>query len=221
MAQPPNAPRIPSTRARGRLFVVAAPSGTGKTSLVKGLMARVPTLSCSISHTTRPPRPNEVEGKDYYFVNKTTFQKMIEQGAFLEHASVFDHFYGTGTQPVEQTLSQGRDLLLEIDWQGAQQVRRHLPEAIDIFILPPSTEALETRLRNRATDTDEVIARRLLDSVTELSHWQEFKYALVNDQFERALSDLTQLVTQDPRPFATDRTELAALMDRLLAAPKA
>jgi len=184
-------------------------------------MARVATLSCSISHTTRPPRPNEVEGKDYYFVNTTTFQKMIEQGAFLEHASVFDHFYGTGTQPVEQTLSQGRDLLLEIDWQGAQQVRRHLPEAIDIFILPPSTEALETRLRNRATDTDEVIARRLLDSVTELSHWQEFKYALVNDQFERALSDLTQLVTQDPRPFATDRTELAALMDRLLAEPKA
>ncbi len=216
MAEPPTATQGPTTRTRGRLFVVAAPSGTGKTSLVKALMARVPTLGCSISHTTRRPRPNEVEGKDYYFVDKPTFQAMIEAGAFLEYADVFDHFYGTGRQAVETALSQGKDLLLEIDWQGAQQVRQRLPEAIDIFILPPSRAELEARLRSRGTDSLDTITRRLKDSVTELSHWQEFKYVLINDQFEQALSDLTQLVTQDPRPFATDRAELAAFASSLL-----
>ena len=175
---------------RGRLYVIAAPSGTGKTSLVKALMARVPTLGFSVSHTTRKPRPNEVPGRDYHFVDHATFRRMIDAGEFLEHASVFDNLYGTSQAAVETALVAGRDLLVEIDWQGARQVRARLPEALDVFILPPSRAALEERLRGRGTDSAEVIARRLADSVTELSHWGEFRYVVVNDRFEEALADL-------------------------------
>jgi guanylate kinase len=202
--------------ARGRLFVIAAPSGTGKTSLVKALMARRPSLAFSVSHTTRPPRPNEVDGRDYHFVDTHTFQKMIDDGDFLEHARVFDNFYGTSRHQIDQALRAGRDLLLEIDWQGAAQVRRHLPEAIDIFILPPSRNALEARLRGRGTDSEEVITRRLQDSVTELSRWADFRYVIVNDDFETALGELTRLVDGDMTALRRDRPGLADFAQSLL-----
>ncbi|HZF18027.1 MAG TPA: guanylate kinase [Steroidobacteraceae bacterium] len=180
--------------SRGRLFVIAAPSGTGKTSLVKALMAAIPTLAVSTSFTTRSRRPTEHDGRDYHFVSREAFEQMVRRGAFLEHATVFDNRYGTGREQVEAALGRGQDLLLEIDWQGAAQIRKALPEAITTFILPPSRSALEQRLRARGTDTEEVIARRLKDSVTELSHWQDFEYLVVNDDFERALGDLKSIV---------------------------
>lgn len=202
---------------RGRLYVIAAPSGTGKTSLVKALMARVPGLAFSVSHTTRKPRPNEVDGRDYHFVDADRFRQMIAEGAFLEHARVFDNYYGTSRGQVEAALARGQDLLLEIDWQGARQVRERLPEAIDIFILPPSRATLEERLRGRGTDSPEVIARRLGDSVTELSHWGKFRYVIVNDRFEQALADLEQIVGGNAEAFLASRAGLAAFADSLLA----
>lgn len=202
---------------RGRLYVIAAPSGTGKTSLVKALMARVPTLGFSVSHTTRKPRPNEVPGRDYHFVDHATFRRMIDAGEFLEHASVFDNLYGTSQAAVETALVAGRDLLVEIDWQGARQVRARLPEALDVFILPPSRAALEERLRGRGTDSAEVIARRLADSVTELSHWGEFRYVVVNDRFEEALADLERIVAGRGAGLEAGRPGLAEFAARLLA----
>jgi len=201
---------------RGRLYVIAAPSGTGKTSLVKALMARVPGLAFSVSHTTRKPRPNEVDGRDYHFVDADRFRRMIANEEFLEYASVFDNYYGTSRGQVEAALARGDDLLLEIDWQGAQQVRAHLPEAIDVFILPPSRATLEERLRGRGTDSPEVIARRLGDSVTELSHWAEFRYVIINDRFEQALADLERIVGGDAASFTGSRAGLAAFAHTLL-----
>lgn len=201
---------------RGRLFVIAAPSGTGKTSLVRALMERSPSLAFSISHTTRQPRPNEIDGRDYHFTDRSRFENMIAQGEFLEHAEVFDNLYGTGRRNVESALEAGRDLLLEIDWQGAAQVRSRLPEAIDVFILPPSREALEQRLRGRGTDSEEVIQRRLKDSVTELSRWHEFRYVVVNDHFDRALADLQHIVAGDAAVYRSDRSELGAFASSLL-----
>jgi guanylate kinase len=208
---------MPATPRRGRLFVIAAPSGAGKTSLVRALMEREPSLGFSVSFTTRPRRPNEVDGRDYHFVTPAVFADMVAANAFLEHARVFDHAYGTGRAQVEAALAEGRDLILEIDWQGARQVRARLPEAIDIFILPPSRAALEERLRHRRTDSDEVIARRLADSVTEMSHWNEFRYVLVNDDFDRALDELVAIVRGQGEAFRADRPGLADLASRLLA----
>ncbi len=201
---------------RGRLFVIAAPSGTGKTSLVRALMERSPSLAFSISHTTRKPRPNEIDGRDYHFTDRSRFEGMISQGEFLEHAEVFDNLYGTGRRNVESALEAGRDLLLEIDWQGAAQVRARLPEAIDVFILPPSREALEQRLRGRGTDSEEVIQRRLQDSVTELSRWHEFRYVVVNEHFDRALADLQHIVAGDAAGYRSDRPGLGAFAASLL-----
>ena len=202
---------------RGRLFVIAAPSGAGKTSLVKALLERVPRLSLSVSHTTRKPRPNEVDGRDYHFVDAATFRRMIEAGEFLEHASVFDNLYGTGRRGVETALARGQDLVLEIDWQGARQVRERLPEAIDTFILPPSRAALAARLRGRGTDSPEVIARRLADSVTELSHWDEFRCVVVNDRFEQACADLESIVAAGGAAFGRGRAGLPQFAAGLLA----
>jgi guanylate kinase len=207
----------PTDSPRGHLYVIAAPSGTGKTSLVKALMAGTPSLAFSVSHTTRPRRVNEVDGRDYHFTDKDTFRRMIAAGEFLEHAEVFDNLYGTGRGGVEQALARGQDLLLEIDWQGARQVRERLPEAIDVFILPPSRAALETRLRGRGTDSDAVIARRLQDSVTELSHWGEFRYGIVNDRFEQALDELRRVVRGEGEALRSDRPALGAFAARLLA----
>jgi guanylate kinase len=202
---------------RGKLFVIAAPSGTGKTSLVKALMQREPRLKFSVSYTTRKPRSSEVDGCDYHFVGKPEFQQMIAAGEFLEHAQVFDNFYGTAVKTVAGALEQGQDLLLEIDWQGARQVRVRLPECCSIFILPPSREALEQRLRARSTDSNEVIERRLRDSVTELSHWGEFDHVVVNDQFDRALADLAAIVEGKPAATSPDLPAITRLAARLLA----
>src|SRR5689334_18769270 len=200
---------------RGRLFVIAAPSGAGKTSLVKALLQRQPELRLSISHTTRPIRPTEELGREYYFVPVTEFRERVGRGEFLEHAQVFDNYYGTGRQPVEQQLSQGRDVILEIDWQGAQQVRRAMPDCITVFILPPSRRALEERLRNRRTDSDEVIARRLRDAVSDMSHWSEFDYVVVNDDFARAVSDLSRIVEGRAGDLQSSQVELGTLLQDL------
>ncbi|MGH8265569.1 MAG: guanylate kinase [Steroidobacteraceae bacterium] len=201
---------------RGRLFVIAAPSGTGKTSLVKALMLAVPALAVSTSFTTRRRRPTEEDGRDYHFVSRAEFDEMVRRGAFLEHATVFDNSYATGRELVESALSRGQDLLLEIDWQGAAQVRKALPEATTIFILPPSRESLEQRLRGRATDSEAVIARRLKDSVTELSHWRDFEYVVVNDLFEQALADLKAIVDGHGDLLKSTRPEVAERARKLL-----
>jgi guanylate kinase len=201
---------------RGKLFVIAAPSGAGKTSLVRALMERRPTLRFSISYTTRQQRPTERNGHDYFFVDKDEFKRMVGAQEFLEHAQVFDNYYGTSRKQVEQLLEQGQDVLLEIDWQGAQQIRRALPECRSIFVLPPSRAALEQRLRNRATDSDEVIARRLRDSIADLSHWNEFDYIVINDDFGRATADLEAIVAGQGEHLRRDRAELQALIAKLL-----
>jgi guanylate kinase len=201
---------------RGKLFVIAAPSGAGKTSLVRALMERRPALRFSISYTTRVQRPKERHGHDYFFVGKAEFERMAAAGEFLEHARVFDNYYGTSRAQVEQLLDQSQDVLLEIDWQGAQQIRSALPECRSIFVLPPSREALEQRLRGRGTDSDEVIARRLRDSIADLSHWNEFDYIVINDDFGRATADLEAIVAGQGEHLRRDRAELQALIAKLL-----
>ena len=203
-------------RGRGRLFVIAAPSGAGKTSLVKALLERHPELHVSISHTTRARRPTEQAGREYYFVTVPEFQELIAKDEFLEYAQVFDNYYGTGRRPVEEQLSQGRNVILEIDWQGARLVRQAMPECSSIFILPPSRAALEQRLRNRQTDSAEVIARRLRDAVGDMSHWNEFDFVVVNDDFERAVADLARSVAGDGANFAADRSSLKPLLAELV-----
>ena len=202
---------------RGKLFVIAAPSGAGKTSLVRALMQRRPSLRFSISYTTRQQRPNERDGHDYFFVDKQEFERMVAASDFLEHARVFDNHYGTSRSQVERLLDASQDVLLEIDWQGAQQIRRTLPECRSIFVLPPSREALEQRLRGRGTDSDEVIARRLRDSLADLSHWSEFDYIVVNDDFDRATGDLEAIVTGQGEHLRRDRAQLRELLAQLLS----
>jgi len=208
----------PSAPQRGRLFVIAAPSGAGKTSLVKALLERKPELHVSISYTTRPRRPTEEDGREYHFVSVGDFQRLQQQGQFLEYAQVFDNFYGTGRRPVETELARGNHVILEIDWQGAQQVRRSLPECVTIFILPPSRSSLEERLRNRQTDSEQVIARRLQDAVGDMSHWNEFDYVVINDHFEKALADLVSIVEEGQgERLEPDRPEVRQLLAELLA----
>jgi guanylate kinase len=204
--------------SRGRLYVIAAPSGAGKTSLVAKLLERKPQLRLSISHTTRKKRPTEEEGREYYFVSVPEFLDLEKKGAFLEHARVFDNFYATGRATVERFLDAGQDVILEIDWQGARQVREAMPDAQTIFILPPSRQSLEKRLRSRNTDSEEVIQRRLRDSVHDISHWKEFDYVVVNDHFERAVSDLIAIVERGGDHLRRDRADLKALLTRLLSA---
>ena len=193
----------------GRLYVIAAPSGAGKTSLVKALTAREPEMRFSVSYTTRQPRPNEVDGRDYHFVTQTRFREMVERQEFLEHAQVFDHYYGTGLEAVQTALAQGQLLLLEIDWQGARQVRARLPAAHSIFILPPTRRALEERLKARSTDSGAVIERRLRDAAEDLTHWTEFDYVVVNDRFDQALADLQAIVHDDGAALEAGRPEVA------------
>jgi guanylate kinase len=200
-----------SPAGRGRLFVIAAPSGAGKTSLVHALMERVPTLRFSISYTTRPQRPSEVHGRDYFFVPRDEFERMVEAGEFLEHALVFDNYYGTSRRQVEDALAAGQNLILEIDWQGARQVRAGMPAAVGVFILPPSRAELERRLRGRGTDSEEVIQRRLRDAASDMTHWQEFDFVVVNDDFERALAELQAIVAGDGGDSRRDRPGLPEL----------
>jgi guanylate kinase len=203
-------------RGRGRLFVIAAPSGAGKTSLVKALLERRPELHVSISHTTRARRPTEEHGREYYFITVPEFRELVGQGQFLEHAQVFDNYYGTGRKPVEEQLTKGRNVILEIDWQGARLVREALPECLTIFILPPSRRSLEERLRNRKTDSDDVIARRLRDAVSDMSHWNEFDYVVVNDDFERAVGDLGRIVDGQGEDLRRTRDDLRPLVGELV-----
>jgi guanylate kinase len=210
-------PAEPARKRRARLFVIAAPSGAGKTSLVNALLERRPDLKLSISHTTRKRRPNEKQGREYYFVGEDEFERLRRAGAFLEHAHVFDNWYGTGRETVEKLLGSGHDVVLEIDWQGADQVRKAMPEAETIFILPPSRESLEQRLRARMTDSEAVIQRRLRDAVGDMGHWQDFKYVVVNDDFERAVNDLGAIVEDRGQSLAASRPQLARLLKKLLA----
>jgi guanylate kinase len=212
--QSPGGGATPS--ALGRLYVIAAPSGAGKTSLVKALMEREPRMRFSVSYTTRPPRPNEVDGRDYHFVTQARFEEMVARREFLEHAQVFDNFYGTSVKAVQSELQNGQLLLLEIDWQGARQVRARLPAARSIFILPPTRRALEERLRARSTDSEAVIERRLRDAAQDLAHWTEFDYVVINDQFERALADLLAIVQQRGDELAASRPEVARFAAGLL-----
>jgi len=204
---------------RGRLFVIAAPSGAGKTSLVKALVERRPELRVSISHTTRKKRPTEEHGREYFFVSVPEFEELVARGQFLEHARVFDNYYGTSRETVEKLLAEGNDVILEIDWQGARQVRAAMPECKTIFILPPSRDALEKRLRGRGTDSEEVIARRLRDAVGDMSHWNEFDYVVVNDDFDQAVDQLAGIIQGAGEGLRKDRPELAPLLANLLEFP--
>lgn len=191
-----------------RLFVIAAPSGAGKTSLVNELVRRNPELVFSISYTTRKQRPTEKEGRDYYFVDDEQFAALEARGELLESARVFDHRYGTSRSQVEQQLAQGRSVILEIDWQGARQVREARPDCVSIFILPPSRGELELRLRHRGTDNAATIARRLADAMGDMSHWEEFDYCVVNDDFQRAVADLEAIIAGNPRDCRCDDPDL-------------
>jgi guanylate kinase len=205
-----------ATRKRGSLFVIAAPSGAGKTSLVKAALERDPTLRVSVSHTTRKKRETEVPGRDYNFVTVDEFKRLIEADEFLEHAQVFDNFYGTGRAQVEALRHAGHDVILEIDWQGAQQVRKAQPDCKTVFILPPSRAELESRLRNRKTDSAEVIQRRLRDSIADMSHYAEFDCVIVNDDFETAVTQLLA-VLRGGGGFEAGRAGLKPLIEELLA----
>ncbi len=179
---------------KGKLYIVSAPSGAGKTSLVKQLVTELKQISVSVSHTTRAMRDTECHGKDYFFISVADFKQMIAKQAFLENAQVFDNFYGTARESVETTLDKGIDVVLEIDWQGAQQVRKMLPESISIFILPPSISILQQRLEGRGQDSKETIARRMDDAIDEMKHFKEFDYIIVNNDFNKALTEIKSIV---------------------------
>ena len=193
-----------------RLFILSAASGTGKTSLAAGLVARVPNLEISVSHTTRAPRPGEQDGVHYHFIDQKTFDVMVAAADFLEHATVFGNSYGTARVEVESRLRAGKGVVLDIDWQGARSVKRLMPEGVSIFILPPSRQVLEQRLTRRGQDSAEVIARRMHEAISEMSHYREFDHVVVNDDFERALDDLEHIVRGDAaaRPSQVNVAEL-------------
>jgi guanylate kinase len=197
----------------GTLYIISAPSGAGKTSLVRELLAREPGLTLSVSHTTRPLRPGEEQGVHYHFVSPEQFQAMIAAGAFLEYARVFDNFYGTSKAAVVQQLHDGQDVIVEIDWQGARQLLQLFPAAVTIFILPPSREVLEQRLRARGQDSEAIIARRMQEAREDISHYTEYDYLLVNDDFGQAVTDLQSIV--QARNFRREAQE--AVLHELLA----
>ena len=201
----------------GKLYIISAPSGAGKTSLVKQMAADLDDLLVSVSHTTRQQRPGEIHGRDYYFVSEEEFQAMLAQQDFLEYAQVFDHYYGTARQTVTENLNAGSDLILEIDWQGARQIRKKMPECLSIFILPPSTAVLEQRLRKRGQDSELIISRRMQDAVAEMQHYDEYDYLLVNDDFDQALMQLKSIVISERLRKTRQKPALAALLAELLS----
>lgn len=201
----------------GNLFTVSAPSGAGKTSLVNAALERLPNLSISVSHTTRAMRPGEQDGVNYNFVDKNQFVDMIGTGDFLEHAEVFGNYYGTSSSWVQNTLAEGKDVILEIDWQGADQVRKKMPSTLGIFILPPSREVLRERLTNRGQDSDSVIDARMAEAKAEISHYSEADYLIVNDHFEDALNELIGLVSNPRSQARKNFAEHQRLIEELLA----
>lgn len=203
--------------SKGTLYIISAASGTGKTSLVKALLAQMNGIGVSVSHTTRKPRPAEVNGQDYHFVDHARFEEMIGAGDFLEHAEVFGNYYGTSEAAVKERLNAGQDVILEIDWQGAQQVRRLMPECVGIFILPPSRDALLSRLQGRGSDAPEVIQRRMNEAVSEMTHYNEYTYVVVNDDFETALAELKAIVQARRLLLAVQAERHAGMISDLLA----
>ncbi len=201
----------------GNLYIISAPSGAGKTSLVKKLIATIENLIVSVSHTTRQSREGEIHGKDYFFVSVDDFRAMQNEKAFLESAQVFDNFYGTAQKTIEDNLAQGDDVILEIDWQGAQQVRELMPNSYSIFILPPSTQILRERLEGRGKDSVEIIDRRMQDAVAEMSHYGEFDYLVVNDDFNIALNELESIIIANRLKQQSQAIKLKSLIHDLLA----
>ena len=207
----------PSLSVRGMLYIVSAPSGAGKTSLVAALLESIDDVEVSVSHTTRSPRVGEVEGKHYHFVSAETFLGMIEDGQLLEHAKVFDNFYGTARASIDGRLDAGVDVILEIDWQGARQVRAAVPDAHSIFILPPSREELERRLRDRGQDTEAVIQRRLRDAESDCAHFREYDHTVVNADFKQAVRDLTCIFRANRLRTVEQERRAASTIGDLLA----
>jgi guanylate kinase len=207
-----------SQAGSGTLYIISAPSGAGKSSLLRALLDVMDgELALSVSHTTRYPRPGEVDGRDYHFVDRGAFEGMVNRGEFLEYAQVFDNYYGTSRQTVAEQLATGVDVILEIDWQGARLVRELLPDAVSIFILPPSVAALQERLQDRGQDDDEVIARRMRDAVSEMSHYDEYDYLVINDVFQEALDEMLLIMRSGQLRLAPQRRCHAALLADLLA----
>lgn len=202
---------------QGTLYIFAAPSGAGKTSLVKALVDESAGIEVSVSHTTRAPRPGEVDGVNYHFVDVATFNAMVREGDFLEHAQVFDNFYGTARAKIQRRLAAGMDVILEIDWQGARQVRQQFPDSLGVFILPPSRQALEDRLRQRGQDGDEIIARRMRDAESEMSHYAEFDFLVINDNFDTALEELKAIITANRLRTPLQASRLGEMLNELLA----
>ncbi|MGL6160982.1 guanylate kinase [Microbulbifer sp.] len=200
----------------GTLFTVSAPSGAGKTSLVKALVDSDSQVTVSVSHTTRPMRPGEKDGVNYHFVDRASFEQMLDEGAFLEHARVFDNYYGTSRHWVRETLAAGHDVILEIDWQGAAQVRRLLPDTVSIFILPPSQEALRERLTGRGQDDRSVIERRMEQAIDEMSHYVEADYLVINDDFDTALDELRAVVSAQRQSLERQQQRHGDLLQALL-----
>jgi len=199
-----------------RLFVIAAPSGAGKTTLVHAMVMRNPELRFSISYTTRPQRSNEADGVDYLFVDEPQFNALQADGALLESATVFDNLYGTSRKQVEQILGDGHHVVLEIDWQGARQVRESMPDCVTIFILPPSLAELERRLRDRRTDSEDVIERRLRDAVSDMGHWDEFDYLIINDDLDAAVADLEAVFAGQGEALASKNADLRARVAEIM-----
>jgi guanylate kinase len=198
--------------AKGTLFVFSAPSGAGKSSLASALIESEPSLATSVSHTTRAPRPGEEDGVHYHFVDQDTFHKMVENDEFLEHATVFDNSYGTSQQAVQSLLDEDKNVILDIDWQGARAIKQKIDNVKTVFILPPSREELEKRLQGRNQDSDEVIARRMRDAVSEMQHYDEFDYVVVNDDFDLALADLRAILYGHPEKCRPVNVDIDALL---------
>jgi guanylate kinase len=203
----------------GTLYIVSAPSGAGKTSLVKALLQRIDGVEVSVSHTTRQPRPGERDGVDYHFIDKTAFESRVNAGEFLEHARVFDNYYGTSRASVVDRLDAGLDVILEIDWQGARQVRKAALQAVNVFVLPPSREALRERLTTRGQDSEAVIDRRMRDAVAEMSHYPEYDYLIFNNEFERAVAELESLFVAQRLRREAQQQRSAAVLAGLLEQP--